>query len=629
MTRVSISVVVVNFNGRMHLSACFNSLLKQDYPADLVELILIDNGSHDDSLELMRTHYPTVKVIANERNVGFAPAVNQGAAAASGQCIALLNNDAYADPGWLTGMATMFEAQRDEQVVCVAARMLDWYGRRIDFVGGGINFYGMGNQFFHRLPVDSVPNEAHDVLFACGGAMLVDRELFLDLGGFDADYFAYFEDVDFGWRLWVCGYRVRFAPEAVVYHRSHGTSSSMPGHKVLALYERNALFTIIKNYEEASLNRILAPALMLTMQRALGYAGDAVDWERFRIDAGQTSATDSSEFTVPGMMLSFLAGMQDLFAQLPHLWEKRQQVQVRRQRPDGAIFPLFRNAMWPHYPTAEYTRLQSLLVEIGGIRALFGDTPVHRVLIISTDPLHAHLAGPGIRVVEMARHLAHHCQVVVAAPQAASIRIPEVICVTFEPGDSEALERLAADVEVVIVQGFQLHKYPVLKRTHRVVVVDLYDPFHLENLQLHARYGEDAHLRTSIDQQVVNDLLQAGDFFLCASERQRDFWMGALGSTGRLSPEMYVDDPAFRSLIDVVSFGIDPTPPVRQEPVLKGVLPGIAASDMVVLWGGGIWDWLDPLTVIRAMDLVRQEREDIKLFFLGGATPIPMVSAKW
>ncbi len=81
--------------------------------------------------------------------------------------------------------------------------MLDWEGRQIDFVGGGVNFYGMGNQFFRQLPVDALAVEAHELLFACGGAMLVDRAIFLGLGGFDESYFAYFEDVDLagGWGL--------------------------------------------------------------------------------------------------------------------------------------------------------------------------------------------------------------------------------------------------------------------------------------------------------------------------------------------------------------------------------------------------------------------------------------------
>ena len=94
--------------------------------------------------------------------------------------------------------------------------------------------------------------------------------------------------------------------------------------------------------------------------------------------------------------------------------------------------------------------------------------------------------------------------------------------------------------------------------------------------------------------------LLLGDAFLCASERQRDHWLGALAALGRVSPEVYAGDPALRSLVAVVPFGLDPAPP-GPGPAVKGVLPGIAPSDRLLLWGGGIWNWFDPLTVIRAV----------------------------
>src|SRR5439155_7651017 len=95
------------------------------------------------------------------------------------------------------------------------------------------------------------------LLFACGGSMLVQRDVFLAVGGFDPDYFAFFEDVDLGWRLWLLGYRVTLTPSAITYHRHHGTTNVIPNHRVHVLYERNALYTIYKNYDEEHLDRIL------------------------------------------------------------------------------------------------------------------------------------------------------------------------------------------------------------------------------------------------------------------------------------------------------------------------------------------------------------------------------------
>ncbi|MFL5802286.1 MAG: glycosyltransferase [Roseiflexaceae bacterium] len=624
MTPPTVSVVIVNFNGRQHLTPCLSSLLRQDYPADRVELILVDNGSQDGSLELMAESFPSVRVLANGGNAGFAPAVNRGAAAATGRYLALINNDAYADPGFLKALVATVEANRDRGVVCAAAQMLDWYGRQIDFVGGGVNFYGMGNQFFHQLPVGALTVGAHELLFACGGAMLVDREVFLHVGGFDDTYFAYFEDVDFGWRLWVYGYRVLFVPEAIVHHRLHATSSTMHNYQLNTLFERNALITILKNYEDANLYQVLGPALLLLIKRGLTFAEGAIDRAEFDLSRRNGQATEPDDIGVPRLSMSYLVALKDIVETFPQIWEKRTVIQSQRARPDSEILPLFKFSMGTSFNTGPYLALQQQLVDAFHVRDMFAGSPAHRVLILSVDPLYENLAGPGIRAVEMARYLADSCHVVLAAPERAELSIPNVTCVAFQRDDTEAIEHLAFQVEVVILQGFALKRYPFLKTLHRTLVVDLYDPFHLENLQLHSRYpAAEAYQRVDVDRGALNELLQHGDFFLCASERQRDLWLGALGSLGRLSPEGYARDPSFRELVAVVPFGIDPTPPQHQGQVIKGVVPGIAADDTLLLWGGGVWDWLDPLTVIQAMAIVCERRPDIKLFFLGQRHPNP------
>jgi glycosyltransferase involved in cell wall biosynthesis len=111
--------------------------------------------------------------------------------------------------------------------------------------------------------------------------------------------------------------------------------------------------------------------------------------------------------------------------------------------------------------------------------------------------------------------------------------------------------------------------------------------------------------------------LLLGDAFVCASERQRDLWLGSLAALGRLTPDVYAADPSLRSLVEVVPFGLDvpKTPPAVG--VVARTFPSIAPTDRVLLWGGGIWNWLDPLTVIRAVGRLAERREDVKLVFLG------------
>ena len=622
MTLPTISVVVVNFNGLQHLEPCFNSLLKQDYPAELIDLILIDNNSQDGSLEFMASRFPTIRVIRNSRNVGFAPAVNQGAAAATGRYLALINNDAYADPAWLRSMITTLLIHRDNGVICVGAKMLDWYGQRIDFAGGGVNFYGMGNQFFHKLSTEAVKTDAGELLFACGGAMLVDREVFGQVGGFDEEYVAYFEDVDFGWRLWIYGYRVMFAPTAIVYHRQHATSGSMHNYQVNRLFERNALLTLIKNYEEENLQRVLGVSMLLMMQRSLTQTGNTVAWEEFNLGYRDHAPGATADIAVPRMAVSHLAALKDILDNFGHVWQKRSKIQEARRRQDAEIIPLFKYPLGASQHNAPYLHLQQMLVDLFEVRDLFNGTRTHRVLILSGDPIGERLAGPAIRAVEMARYLCQSCHVVLAAPDHIDLTIPNLETVALRLDDREGIEHLILQAEVVIIQGFALRQYPYLKGWNRILIVDLYDPFQLENMQLHARYpADEAVQRFHYDREALNEQLEAGDFFICASERQRDFWLGALGSIDRLSPEAYLADPTFRSLIDVVPFGIDPAPPVRTRNVMKGIVPGIGPDDIVVLWGGGIWDWLDPLTIIRAMERVQAARPDVKLFFLGSQHP--------
>lgn len=625
-----VSVVVVNFNGLHHLDACFRSLTRQTYPAEMIELILVDNGSHDGSVDFVSEHYPSVTIIQNEHNRGFAPAVNQGAMAASGRYLALINNDAYAHHRWLEEMVSAIEQHREDGVACIGAKMLDWHGERIDFVVGGASFYGFGYQFFYHLPANSVQLTPEYMLFACGGALLVDHDIFLSIGGFDDDYFAYFEDVDFGWRLWICGYKVLFLPDAIVYHHHHGTSGSMPRHQIQTLLERNAMLTVLKNYEDENLYRFLGASLLLAVQRflAVAHGGDGINWNEFHLGYAGNSATapqdESETITLSKTTASSMAALKTILEDIPHIWDKRHRVQSQRQRRDTDIFPVFRYPLGSHYYTDPYLLQKDILSEMFRFQDMFTKSRVHQVLIISTDPLYDNLAGPGIRTIQMARYLAPSCYVTLAAPGQANVTIPDVTAVAFQHGDTESLQQLVRQSDIVVLQGFTLQLYPWIEDLRKILVVDLYDPFHLEGLEFFKKDGlERARELTRSTVQALNQQLRAGDFFLCASERQRDLWLGALGSMERLSPDIYAHDPTFQSLIAVVPFGIEPDPPVQQKAVLKGVFPGIHQDDTLILWGGGIWDWLDPLTVIRAMDLVRQQRSDVKLFFLGYHHPNP------
>ena len=217
-----------------------------------------------------------------------------------------------------------------------------------------------------------------------------------------------------------------------------------------------------------------------------------------------------------------------------------------------------------------------------------------RILVVSPDVIGERMAGSGIRATEIARILASEHRVSLAAPPPVPVdsHIP-----VYEMG-GHVMRELLAHQDVVITSG----ALPVRGLGNRQrLVVDLYDPFLLENLQLYK--PESAGARTRIharDIAILTAQIRRGDYFICASERQRHFWMGALTALFRVNPSTYEQDPTLRSLIDVVPFGVTRAVSRRKTNRLRNEL-GIRTEDVVVIWGGGLWNWLDPLTLIRAM----------------------------
>lgn len=154
----------------------------------------------------------------------------------------------------------------------------------------------------------------------------------------------------------------------------------------------------------------------------------------------------------------------------------------------------------------------------------------------------------------------------------------------------------------------------------------MYDPTHLENLEPIGHAGGPEHVAAVAHQvSVIEDDLRHGDFFLCASERQRDFWMGSLAALGRVNPDTYDSDPTLRNLMTIVPFGIDRIPPPTKRGALRTAFPAIGPDDPVLLWGGGVYNWLDPLSVVRAVDRLRRTEPRIRLVFLGMRHPNPEI----
>jgi hypothetical protein len=232
------------------------------------------------------------------------------------------------------------------------------------------------------------------------------------------------------------------------------------------------------------------------------------------------------------------------------------------------------------------------------------------------------MSGPGIRYSEFARILSGHSDLSVTlatTPDVEGETAEAERPVQVRASHSEAdLRTLAASADVVVAPGAVMSLYPSLRHIRSPLVLDLYIPLLLEELQ-RPRTGslaEQAIFFERLRRETVAQIM-AADFILCATEKQRDYWLGAMSAWGRVNPFSHADDPTLRRSIAVAPFGLPADPPRHTRQVLKGVHPGIGKGDQVILWGGGVWDWLDAPTLVRAMSRLSDRQPDLKLFFMG------------
>ena len=250
-----------------------------------------------------------------------------------------------------------------------------------------------------------------------------------------------------------------------------------------------------------------------------------------------------------------------------------------------------------------------------------------RIVVVSNDHIGSSMAGPGIRYLNFARELRSGNDVTLIVPFETDIEPNGFEVVVANVWDPAEIGPLVADADCVIAQRLSVPTMRKLARTRTRRIYDLYAPLHIENLALDSGQGDDRQPAEAaqLNRLAETVVLLTGDAFVCASERQRDLWLGALLQLGRVDHEVFGRDPSLRGLIDVVPFGISPEPPRAHERVLRGVMPGIGEQDRVLLWPGGIWNWFDPLTVIDAVGEIARRRDDVRLVFLGLQHPNPHV----
>lgn len=259
-----VSVVIPNWNGKQVIDVALRSLANQTHTS--FEVIVVDNGSADDSVEHIRTNWPNVRLVALPTNGGFSVGVNAGIAAARGQSIALVNNDVELAPDWLEILDLRLRAH--PEAGAVVGKLLDFRDRSLLQEAGSTFAWDGTPRQRGRGDVDIGQFDVEEEVFsACAGAALYRRSAFDTVGRFDERYFAYLEDVDWGFRAQLAGLRSIFVPPARAYHLGSVTAKSQ-AIPVQYLYMRNSLLIILKNYPLVVLLR-WSPRLLTDQARVL------------------------------------------------------------------------------------------------------------------------------------------------------------------------------------------------------------------------------------------------------------------------------------------------------------------------------------------------------------------------
>ena len=609
-----VSVVLVNFRGIDDTLNAIKSIQETNYPREQLEIVVVDNASGDSSVEKLKNLGNQIVLVESSENLGFAGGVNLGVKKSSGEIIGLLNNDAKCDINWINTAVDTF--LNDKDVASVASKVLTWDGSAVDFVDGSLTWYGMGYKREALKPTDEVIDFKREVLFGTGSAMFFKKDIFEQVGGFDDRFFMFYEDVDLGWRLNLLGYKVIYEPKSIAYHKHHASIDKFGKYHENFLLERNALMSVYKNYEAASLDRVLPAAMALTVRRSITRGELNPDL----LEIKNSKQSDTDDVTIKKDALTGLLAIDSLVEHLPSLTESRNKIQASRKRSDGEMVALFRQALEPAYPWPRYLEGYQKLMDVFNIESSFGRER-KRVLVVTGEPLSENLAGPAIRALEISKFLVQDFDVLLATTKGNTLKHETVSTISTR---HRKLNLLVDWADIVIFQGLLISENPWLADTEKILIADVYDPFHLEILEQRKEQGINNRLRGSRDTtDALNRQLRRADYFICASERQRSLWLGQLVAEGRVNPYTYDASSDLRRLIDVVPFGVSAKKPEKKNDPIRKLFPQIKSDDIVALWAGGIYDWLDPQVIVRAVKKLNNPK--LKLVFMGLKHPNPEV----
>jgi GT2 family glycosyltransferase len=304
--------MVLNWNGQRYLGACLTSVLAD--ACQHVEVILVDNGSIDDSVEWARNNHPEIGIIRHPTNLGFSAGYNAAVPGSSGEILVFLNNDTVVERGWLTPLV---DRLREDSRTGIATSKIVFFGKStINAAGGQLKLWTGPGELGYGRPGGWF-DDRRDVVpfFASGASMAIPRWLFTQLGGFEKGIFAYGEDVDLSWRARLRGYKIAYVPESIVQHHHSGTLQVFNPSKV-RMVTRGYMIGMIKCLSVWNLIHSLPAYAMFAFLKGLAL---------------------SIVKRNPSYSLSVLLSFADILRAGPGLLEKRRATQITRILPDSAV----------------------------------------------------------------------------------------------------------------------------------------------------------------------------------------------------------------------------------------------------------------------------------------------------
>lgn len=550
-TGALVSVIIVSYNSQAWLATCLPSLFAQTYTA--LEVIVVDNGSTDDTEVWCAALYPQVKRLRLPPGHSLAQALNRGAALAAGEYLLLLNPDVHLAADAVAQLVQVAQVHPKCGAVVPCLRLW-WAPAFLNGLGNYVREFSWGSDnALGHLDLGQFATWA-TVPSACFAAVLIPRSVWQDIGPIDEDFPLYYEDAEWSYRARLLGYTLQAAPQALIYH-AFGSPAPNTAPAPAAPLTPRKLQNVVYGRWRFVLKIVRPPHLYQFTQN---YAREDLTncWHALRRGDWAT-------------VLAYGRGWWMVAQALPALYRARTVLYQRvPAAPDlfAALPERVAPQIWQGLPELTWALINTYYLPFCTRRTrLMPEFAQHanrvHLLIVSPEALDVNVTGASKRYLALARALSDAMDVTLAVPAAPPVTAPQVHVVYYDAARPQNLQVLADNSDVVLISGDMSEKFPFFQFTAARVVVDLYAAFVFENLP--AALNDPLPLQEHHNRQAVaatNQLARVGDFFICRNARQRDLWLGVLAANGRINPRNFAHDPNFMGLIDVVNMDDQPDP---------------------------------------------------------------------